>query len=338
LPDTPLKKAFYPASDFYVYKDSSMFGGSTPSKLKFPSYMLMSENYFHRVWTLNAHRRLKNVIVLLEWIPSYKEVKTVANTQLDPLADVKGVALSPDMKTRLLRAFEMYNISHSGALSAVEFKELLRSLEVDVSDQPALSAIYAEVRTAPACMASACMFHNQSTVAADWGGGFRWMRAGRDSSAKLRSKGCASCSASTKCFPTAFIHSTAIDPRSRRGSACATCAPCQCALPTWEAHLSLSPQPHEILLWLGNVGALPGACKGRRLEQAHRRRTQRRRILLQHAALCRNARAVFVQADRGHIFVAISLDEAEHIRGIMHHRMQGRGNATPSPRAPFRVP
>ena len=47
---------------------------------------------------------------------------------------------------------------------------------------------------------------------------------------------------------------------------------------------------------------------------------------------------MFVQADRGHIFVAISLDEAEHIRGIMHHRMQGRGNATPSPRAPFRVP
>jgi hypothetical protein len=39
----------------------------------------------------------------------------------------------------------MYNISHSGALSAIEFKELLRSLEVDVNDQPALSAIYAEV-------------------------------------------------------------------------------------------------------------------------------------------------------------------------------------------------
>ena len=51
--------------------------------------------------------------------------------------------------------------------------------------------------------------------------------------------------------------------------------PCHAFVPGF---LSLSPQPHEILLWLGNVGALPEACKARRLEQAHRRRTQRRRI------------------------------------------------------------
>ena len=29
----------------------------------------MSENYFHRVWTLTAHRRLKNVIVIMECHP-----------------------------------------------------------------------------------------------------------------------------------------------------------------------------------------------------------------------------------------------------------------------------
>ena len=71
-----MKDAFYPCSDFYVYREPAggLREGGRPA-LAFHPYLLMSENHFHRVWTLTAHRRLKNVVVVLEWLPDVESIK-----------------------------------------------------------------------------------------------------------------------------------------------------------------------------------------------------------------------------------------------------------------------
>ena len=71
-----MRDAFYPCSDFYVYREPAvgLREGAQPA-LAFPPYLLMSENHFHRVWTLTAHRRLKNVVVVLEWLPDVESMQ-----------------------------------------------------------------------------------------------------------------------------------------------------------------------------------------------------------------------------------------------------------------------
>lgn len=65
----------------HVYRDALFVHGGKP--IKFPSYMLMSENLFHRVWTLVSHRRLKNVIVVLDWVPHTTKLGVATHADLD---------------------------------------------------------------------------------------------------------------------------------------------------------------------------------------------------------------------------------------------------------------
>lgn len=48
-----MKKVFYPLSKFKIYKDILFFKrGGNP--IKFPNYLMLSENYFHRGSTCRA--------------------------------------------------------------------------------------------------------------------------------------------------------------------------------------------------------------------------------------------------------------------------------------------
>ena len=40
----------------------------TPT-LSFPDYLHLSKNYFRLGWSLNSHRRLKNLIIVMDWVP-----------------------------------------------------------------------------------------------------------------------------------------------------------------------------------------------------------------------------------------------------------------------------
>jgi hypothetical protein len=43
----------------------------------------VSENYFHRMWCFTSHRRLKNVIIVLEWIPDTNALETTTPSMID---------------------------------------------------------------------------------------------------------------------------------------------------------------------------------------------------------------------------------------------------------------
>ena len=63
-PTTP-SLGFYPLSKFTIFKST------TSTTLDFPSFTLVSNNHYKAEWSLTKTlRRLKNVIVVLEWHPS----------------------------------------------------------------------------------------------------------------------------------------------------------------------------------------------------------------------------------------------------------------------------
>ena len=56
---------FYPLSDFRVFVSAT----SKLNPLEFPPYLALSHNFHAQKWWEKAHRRLKNVVVLMEWVP-----------------------------------------------------------------------------------------------------------------------------------------------------------------------------------------------------------------------------------------------------------------------------
>ena len=61
---------FYGAREFAVHKSlkETLTGVSDRSGLAFPPHLLFSTDHTNPKWRLSSHRRLKNVLVLLEWL------------------------------------------------------------------------------------------------------------------------------------------------------------------------------------------------------------------------------------------------------------------------------
>ena len=66
---------FFPSSEFSV--KNSLFAKA--SSLKFPEYLYMSTNYYEKGWGLKTHRRLKNVIIIMEFCPSVSSLYIFPN-------------------------------------------------------------------------------------------------------------------------------------------------------------------------------------------------------------------------------------------------------------------
>ena len=108
---------FFPSSDFSV--KNSLFKGAV--RLKFPEYLFMSNNYYEKGWGLKTHRRLKNVIVVMEFCPSKSMLQDVATGKTFPIAQEKILRrafTSPDGKSTLQR------------IKVSELKEVLRAVDV----------------------------------------------------------------------------------------------------------------------------------------------------------------------------------------------------------------
>jgi Ca2+-binding EF-hand superfamily protein len=121
---------FYQCSEFYVYKDLALFksGGKA---LTFPKYTYITENHFHRVWCMTTYRRLKNIVVTLEWVPQKGKLATVTATDYE--GEQGTFRLTPEQKTQIKRCFDMLDYDKRGALSQSEFAEFLNLLEVPIS-------------------------------------------------------------------------------------------------------------------------------------------------------------------------------------------------------------
>ena len=68
----PHRLPFYRIQTFKVYHPGMKLKHTEP--LPFPEYCWLSKNYFKPGWALNAHRRLKNSIIVMDLIPDLDEL------------------------------------------------------------------------------------------------------------------------------------------------------------------------------------------------------------------------------------------------------------------------
>lgn len=88
--------------------------------LPFPPYAFYSHNHYNPGWSLNTHRRLKNVIVMLEWVPG-------------AIAALPAPTPQPDREQQavLQRALNMFDVRSSGrSLDANGLDDALMALNV----------------------------------------------------------------------------------------------------------------------------------------------------------------------------------------------------------------
>lgn len=115
------EKHFYPATEFTVKN----YTFSKPVSLEFPEYMHMSHNYFDKSWSFKTQRRLKNVIVTMDFVPSKAQLREVAAV---------SKPFSPAQEKNLKKAFSG-SADKSGGISVTEIKEVLRAVDVDVDGE-----------------------------------------------------------------------------------------------------------------------------------------------------------------------------------------------------------
>ena len=99
---------------------------SKPVSLDLPEYLMMSKNYYDKKWSMKTHRRLKNVIVIMDFFPSKANLREVAAV---------GKPFTVEQENVLKRAFLGASSDKPGAtgsISVSELKEVLRAVDVDV--------------------------------------------------------------------------------------------------------------------------------------------------------------------------------------------------------------
>eukprot|EP01012_Entosiphon_sulcatum_P007139 TRINITY_DN13559_c0_g1_i1.p1 TRINITY_DN13559_c0_g1~~TRINITY_DN13559_c0_g1_i1.p1 ORF type:complete len:4669 (-),score=764.85 TRINITY_DN13559_c0_g1_i1:3029-17035(-) len=93
LRSTETASQFYPLHKFHLYKRRA---------LSFPEYLMASTNYFNPRWS--GHRRIKNVIVSMEWVPSVEQLNVLPRPTRD-YAEINPEAVSSGLE-RMLRLLD----------------------------------------------------------------------------------------------------------------------------------------------------------------------------------------------------------------------------------------
>ena len=100
---------FYPASSFRLHS-------RTP--LPFPGYLQMSRNHFSLDWA--GERRLKNAVMVLEWVPSVPKLAALPTS---------ATSMSAAQQERIDSALRLLDFDSSGSFERAELREALRSAE-----------------------------------------------------------------------------------------------------------------------------------------------------------------------------------------------------------------
>eukprot|EP01052_Picozoa_sp_SAG31_P000390 SAG31_NODE_12_length_38498_cov_21.161671_6_plen_602_part_00 len=118
-------QGFYPYSDFAIYTKVT----SKSKDIAFPGFIHLSGNHYRKHWSLKSHRRLKNNIVMMEYIPDIEGLVTNG---------VKGGSLSKrkpmtiPQQEKLKAVFDIFDASGGGHMQPKELKQLLRAMDIDV--------------------------------------------------------------------------------------------------------------------------------------------------------------------------------------------------------------
>ncbi|CEL97859.1 unnamed protein product [Vitrella brassicaformis CCMP3155] len=115
---------FYPLSEFAVLVKLLQ----KPKPLDFPHHLSLSQNHYRQKWSLQTFRRLKNVLVVLEWIPD----TTKLGSDVD--RDEGQNELTDEQEDRLRKAFELFDTDNDRTIDRGELVPLLRAMEMEVDD------------------------------------------------------------------------------------------------------------------------------------------------------------------------------------------------------------
>jgi Ca2+-binding EF-hand superfamily protein len=118
----PWEKCFYPATHFSVKN----YTFSKAISIEFPDYMYVSNNYYEKSWSMKTHRRLKNVIVTMDFVPSRAALREVADV---------SKPFTPQQEENLKRAFSVAQGGVGTGISLAEVREVLRAVDVDVDGE-----------------------------------------------------------------------------------------------------------------------------------------------------------------------------------------------------------
>lgn len=97
--------------------------GLPSQPLAFPSYLQLSSNFYKHSWWHTSHRRLKNVVMVMEWIP---RPEALDNQECE---DVKS--LTTEQEENLRQAFNQIDTAGKGQLMLGGFRELLAAVMDD---------------------------------------------------------------------------------------------------------------------------------------------------------------------------------------------------------------
>ncbi len=97
-----------------------------PKKMVFPPYQMFSRNHYSPAW-FKTLRRIKNVIVLLDWVPN------VSSLDGRPLLATTACH-TVEQDACLKKGFGLMDLDGDGKLNEAEFKDFLCALDVDVDD------------------------------------------------------------------------------------------------------------------------------------------------------------------------------------------------------------
>jgi len=134
-----------PKQEEAMFYEASKFHLLNKKPLKFNDQLYFSENYYRRAWSLVSERRLKNVCIMLEWIPDVFAVEkeneskgTQATTNGNERKNGAGAQspksrrqrgnLSPRQRNFLEKAFEALDLDGNGTISSDEVVGLVRAL------------------------------------------------------------------------------------------------------------------------------------------------------------------------------------------------------------------
>jgi hypothetical protein len=119
---------FYPTSQFSIFKNVIRSNDS----LKFPEFLWVSKNHYNLQWTMSRTlRRLKNVIVVMEYQPSIREPEPTVGasvigsvTKMLGSVGLAGGQFTLEQENILLRCFSMFDTDDDGKLTTHDIKHV----------------------------------------------------------------------------------------------------------------------------------------------------------------------------------------------------------------------
>ena len=121
--------------DNVIYKGSEFNIWNKPP-VAFDQSIYISKNYYDKGWSLVGERRIKNVCIILEWIPDMRLVRKVGGdrrrSSRQRNAGIGAQRLTPQQRNKLRSAFEALDVDGSGKIGADEIGGLLRALNREV--------------------------------------------------------------------------------------------------------------------------------------------------------------------------------------------------------------